>query len=379
MSDLAMNVEQLKYQIGITLIKGVGRFTAKNLIAYLGSAEAVFHENQKALAKIPGIGEVISTEIINQAQLVLPRAEQEIEFIIKNKIRTNYFADKDYPYRLKECPDAPIILYSKGNCELNNAKFIGIVGTRNATEYGKELCCKLIADVAQNMPNAVIVSGLAYGVDICAHKAALDAGLSTIGAIGHGLDRIYPATHRSTAVKMLVNGGLVTEYMSGTNPDRQNFVQRNRIIAGLCDASIVVESAAKGGALITAELANDYNRDVFAFPGRIGDEYSAGCNMLIKSNKATLIESANDLMKCMNWDIAAPDKDKNIQVSLFPDLSDEEQEVVSLLRKYPDGVQVNELAILLNKPFSKVSSQMLEMEFKGLLKCLPGGIYKILK
>jgi DNA processing protein len=178
---------------------------------------------------------------------------------------------------------------------------------------------------------------------------------------------------------MLVNGGLVTEYMSGTNPDRQNFVQRNRIIAGLCDASIVVESAAKGGALITAELANDYNRDVFAFPGRIGDEYSAGCNMLIKSNKATLIESANDLMKCMNWDIAAPDKDKNIQVSLFPDLSDEEQEVVSLLRKYPDGVQVNELAILLNKPFSKVSSQMLEMEFKGLLKCLPGGIYKILK
>ena len=311
--------------------------------------------------------------------MVLPRAEQEIEFIIKNKIRTNYFADKDYPYRLKECPDAPIILYSKGNCELNNAKFIGIVGTRNATEYGKELCCKLIADIAQNMPNAVIVSGLAYGVDICAHKAALDAGLPTIGAIGHGLDRIYPATHRSTAVKMLVNGGLVTEYMSGTNPDRQNFVQRNRIIAGLCDASIVVESAAKGGALITAELANDYNRDVFAFPGRIGDEYSAGCNMLIKSNKATLIESANDLMKCMNWDIAAPDKDKNIQVSLFPDLSDEEQEVVSLLRKYPDGVQVNELAILLNKPFSKVSSQMLEMEFKGLLKCLPGGIYKILK
>ena len=229
------------------------------------------------------------------------------------------------------------------------------------------------------LPNTIIVSGLAYGVDICAHKAALEVGLPTFAVIGHGLDRIYPAAHRPTAVKMLQNGALITEYLSGTNPDRQNFVQRNRIIAGLCDATVVVESAARGGALITAELANDYNRDVFAFPGRVNDIWSAGCNALIKNNKASLIESADDILRFMNWEKQNSGSASNIQTSLFLDLSDEEQSIVSILRQNTEGIQLNELAIQLEKPVSKISSMLLEMEFKGIVKCLPGNLYRIVK
>ena len=229
------------------------------------------------------------------------------------------------------------------------------------------------------MPNAIILSGLAYGVDISAHKASLEFGLPTIGVVGHGLDRIYPAVHRSVAVKMIENGMLLTEYLSRTNPDRQNFVQRNRIIAGMCDATVVVESAARGGALITAEIANDYNRDVFAFPGRVGDEWSAGCNALIKSNKASLIESADDILRFMNWERNTTSKTSNVQTALFLDLSNEEQSIVSLLRQNSDGLQLNELSIKLEKPISKISSLLLEMEFKGIVKCLPGNLYRIIK
>ena len=372
-----MNDETLKYKIGITLIKGVGNNLAKNLIAYIGSVEGVFREKQQNLAKIPGIGEIISHEIASQH--VLNRVEQELEFIRKNQIQTYYFTDRDYPYRLKECPDSPILIYSKGNCNLNDGKFIGIVGTRNATETGKENCKKLISDLSTYQPNTVIVSGLAYGVDVSAHKAALDSGLPTIGVIGHGLDRIYPALHRPIAVKMLENGALITEYLSQTNPDRQNFVQRNRIIAGLCDAIIVVESGIRGGALITAEIANDYNRDVFAFPGRITDQWSAGCNALIKNNKASLIESADDILQIMNWEKKNSTKTSNAQTALFLDLSDEEQGIISKLLQSPDGIQLNELAILFERPISKISSLLLEMEFKGLVKCLPGNLYKIVK
>jgi len=216
-------------------------------------------------------------------------------------------------------------------------------------------------------------------VDICAHKAALDAGLATVGVVGHGLDRIYPAAHRPTAVKMIQNGALLTEYLSLTNPDKQNFVQRNRIIAGLCDAIVVVESAARGGALITAEGANEYNRDVFAFPGRVTDEWSAGCNALIKNNKASLIESADDILRFMNWEKQATEATLNVQTSLFLDLSDEEQEIAAKLRQNTEGMQLNELSIQLEKPVSKISSMLLEMEFKGILKCLPGNVYKIIK
>lgn len=372
-----MNDVNLKYKIGITLIKGIGNNLAKNLIAYVGSVEGVFHETQAALAKIPGIGDVLSSEIV--AQNVLARAQEEIEFIEKNKIHTYYYTDRDYPFRLKECADSPLMIFSKGNCDFNNGKFVGIVGTRNATETGKENCRKLIADLASTQPNTIIVSGLAYGVDICAHKAALDYGLPTIGVVGHGLDRIYPAAHRPTAVKMMPNGALVTEYLSQTNPDRPNFVQRNRIIAGMSDALVVVESADRGGSLITAEIANDYNRDVFAFPGRVNDEWSAGCNALIKNNKASLIESAEDLCKFMSWEKQDVAGNQTVQTTMFLDLSDEEHEVVATLRQYSDGVQMNELAAMMAKPSSKISAMLLQMEFKGVVRCLPGGVYRIVK
>jgi len=373
--------ENLKYKIGITLIKGIGCNLSKSLIAYVGSVEGVFKEKQQNLAKIPGIGEILSREIVTQinSQGILRRAEQEIEFILKNKILTTYFTDRDYPYRLKECPDSPIMIYSKGPCSLNDGKFVGIVGTRNATETGKENCKKLISDLARVLPNTVIVSGLAYGIDICAHKTALESGLPTIGVIGHGLDRMYPEVHRPVAVKMVQDGALLTEYLSQTNPDKQNFVQRNRIIAGLCDAIVVVESGIKGGALITAEIANEYNRDVFAFPGRVTDEWSAGCNALIKNNKASLIESSDDILRFMNWEKQNSTKAPNVQTALFLDLSDEEKEIITTLRQNPDGIQFNELAIQLEKPISKTSSLLLDMEFKGLVRCLPGNVYRIVK
>ena len=373
--------ENLKYKIGITLIKGIGCNLSKSLIAYVGSVEGDFKEKQQNLAKIPGIGEILSREIVTQinSQGILRRAEQEIEFILKNKILTTYFTDRDYPYRLKECPDSPIMIYSKGPCSLNDGKFVGIVGTRNATETGKENCKKLISDLARVLPNTVIVSGLAYGIDICAHKTALESGLPTIGVIGHGLDRMYPEVHRPVAVKMVQDGALLTEYLSQTNPDKQNFVQRNRIIAGLCDAIVVVESGIKGGALITAEIANEYNRDVFAFPGRVTDEWSAGCNALIKNNKASLIESSDDILRFMNWEKQNSTKAPNVQTALFLDLSDEEKEIITTLRQNPDGIQFNELAIQLEKPISKTSSLLLDMEFKGLVRCLPGNVYRIVK
>ena len=373
-----MNDDLLKYQIGITLIKGIGPNLAKNLIAYLGGVEAVFKEKKQNLAKIPGIGGVLSNEISSQD--VMKRAEEEIAFILKNKIETLFFTHKSYPYRLKECADSPIMLYQKGSISLNEGKFIGIVGTRKATDSGKDICKNLITELASKVPNITIASGLAYGVDICAHKASVDSNIATLGVLGHGLDRIYPAIHRPTAVKMIQNGGLLTEYMSGTNPDKQNFVQRNRIIAGLCDALIVIESGRRGGALITAELANDYNRDVFAVPGRIGDEYSAGCNLLIKQNKASLIESADDLIRFMSWEVSPSSDTRNtVQQVLFQDLSEEEQTVIANLRQFPDGINVNDLTVQLNKPFNKLSSLLLKMEFKGLVKCLPGGIYKVIK
>ncbi len=370
--------DSLKYKIGITRIKGIGPNLAKLLIAYLGSPEAVFYEKRQTFEKIPGIGNILSSEIISRRDEALKIAEKEIDFIIKNKLCFYYYADIEYPFRLKECIDSPLILYGKGNLELNNGKFIGIVGTRKVTDTGKENCINLISDIAQNLPDVTIVSGLAYGVDICAHKAAVDYGLATIGVLAHDLGRIYPAVHSSVAHKMLDRGGLLTELHSGTMPDKPNFVQRNRIIAGMCDALIVIESNEKGGALITANLANNYNRDVFAFPGRVKDIASKGCNALIKQNKGALIESGKDLLQFMNWDKQKKNSPAK-QTALFIDLSEEEQQLLSILRQYPDGIQTNELAALLSKPFSKISSLLLEMEFKNVVKSLPGNVYKIIK
>lgn len=368
-----MKPEQLKYGIALTLIDGIGNNLAKNLIAFLGNEEAVFREKPGTLAKIPGIGTKLARRIAQQKH-VLKRAEEEVGYILKHNIRCYYYAGKDYPFRLKECPDAPLILYTKSACGLNDARIIGVVGTRNATEYGRSVCRNFISSLT-SVPNLVIVSGLAYGIDICAHKSALESDIPTLGVIAHGLDRIYPPAHRTVASGMCEKGGLVTEYISGTNPDRQNFVQRNRIIAGLSDAIVVIESACKGGALITAGFANDYNRDVFAFPGRMDDEWSRGCNMLIKNNRAGLIESAEDMLKMMGWEKGQVQKTMP-RLDLFTELTEEEMKVFTCLRTYPDGIHVNLLAVTLAFPYSKLTAVLLEMEFKMYVKSLPGNVYK---
>lgn len=371
-----MNEQTLFYAIALTQTKGVGPNLAKNLIAYLGSPEAIFKEKTNVLCKIPGIGNSLAKNIKEKS--VFDIAENEIRFIEKNKISPIFFTEKKYPFRLKECSDSPILLYTKGTVDLNSHKYISIVGTRNATVYGKNTCEQIICDLKKYAQNFSIISGFAYGIDICAHRSALENNISTLAVLAHGLDRYYPAVHKNTASKILTteHSGFVTEYISNTTPEKQNFVQRNRIIAGLSDAVIVIESGLKGGSLITAELACSYNRDVFAIPGKIGDKYSAGCNNLIKQNKAALIESAADLLQYMNWDIE--NKHACLQSSLFVELTESEKQILSVLSNHSEGIHINELSINLNKPYSAVSSLLLEMEFKGLLACLPGGVYRLI-
>jgi DNA processing protein len=361
-----------KYEIALSLVNGIGHIKARTLIAYCGSAEAIFKENRQNLLKIPDIGEYCVKYILSQRE-VLDRAEEEIEFIRKNDITTFFYLDDSYPKRLKHCEDSPIIIYFKGKCDFNNQKVISIVGTRNATDYGKSFCRSFIEELSRHQ--LLIISGLAYGIDISAHKEAISNNLSTVGVLGHGLDRIYPGVHRSTAEKMLQNGGLITEFISNTKPDRENFPMRNRIIAGLSDAVIVVEAAETGGALITADIANSYNRDVFALPGRINDEYSSGCNKLIKINKAALIQSAKDLVYIMGWE-AEPEKKAAVQKQLFVELTREEEKIIAILKADPE-TGIDMLAIQAEMSMSKLSAVLLNLEFKGIVKCLPGKRYKL--
>jgi len=371
--SLQMNESKLKYQIGLTLIKGVGAFTAKKLIAALGDEEAVFRTPKHILESIPGIGNTLST-MITQSD-VLGRAEREIDFILKNNITAHFYTDKSYSYRLRECYDSPIVLYQKGDIDLNDKKFLGIVGTRKMTTYGKSLCEKIIAELAERHPELIVVSGLAYGVDICAHKKSLETNLRTIGVVGHGLDQLYPATHRQIAEKMLTHGGIVSEYVSGTTIDRNNFVARNRIIAGLCDVVLIVESGEQGGALLTAEFANSYNRDVCAIQGRANDLYSIGCNNLIKKNKAAMVDCATDIELLMNWEKKG-NKREPVQTSLFLELSPNEQTIIESLQKEKQ-MHIDFIAHTLQTPVNITSAILLDMEFKGLIRCQPGGIYTI--
>lgn len=361
----------LKYQIGITLIPGVGDVNGKKLISYCGSAEAVFKEKKKALLKIPGIGELTVNSIVSQN--VLERAEEEVAFIEKYRIKTFFFNDKDYPKRLKHCIDSPIMLYYKGNADLNSDKIISLVGTRRATEYGKEICSKIIEELSHL--KVIVVSGLAYGIDAKAHQAALQFGLETVGVLAHGLDRIYPYAHKSMAEKMINSGGLLTDFLSKTSPDRENFPKRNRIIAGISDALVVVESAIKGGALITANIANSYNRDVFAFPGKITDKFSEGCNYLIKTNKAALIQSAKDIEYIMLWEEKS--KTSTFQHKLFEELSPEEDMIIKILQEKGE-VSVDYIVLQSQLSNSKIAAILLNLEFKGMVKSLPGKMYKCL-
>jgi DNA processing protein len=367
--------QDLLYQIGITLVKGIGNITARQVIETLGDVSLLFKEKKHLLEHIPGISRKIIAEIHHPE--ILQRAEKEILFIEKNKIIPLFIKNDNYPQRFKECVDAPVLLYFRGNADLNTEKIISLVGTRNASSYGREVTEKLLHDLAAVYPEALIVSGLAYGIDICSHKAALKNNLPTIGVLAHGLDRIYPHVHRNVAVEMIEQGGLLTDFMSETNPDRQNFVKRNRIIAGISDCTIVIESAEKGGALITANIADSYNKDVFAVPGKITDAYSSGCNALIKYKKAALITCAEDIFREMCWDKENENKKPAVQKNLFIELTSEEQALVDLLSK-TESMQLNIMCIELNLPAGKLASLLFELEMKGMVRCMPGGLYRLI-
>ncbi len=365
--------EKSLYQIALTHISGVGVALARNLLQIVGDEEQIFKESARTLLTIPGISTRLVSEIRNKE--VLLKAEKELMFVSKNNLQMLFFTSANYPERLTHCIDAPILLYLKGDSNLNYKKVVSIVGTRNATRQGVEACNQFVKDLAAKFSDLLIVSGLAYGIDICAHRAALENGVPTVAVLAHGLDKIYPSVHRKTAIEMLDEGALVTEFPSKTDPERFNFVRRNRIVAGLSDALVVIESAERGGSLITAEIANSYYREVFAIPGRITDTFSIGCNRLISTNRAILLQDVDSFVNHMGWDASARPQVK--QKELFLQLTEMEEKVFDALNK-TDSIHVNMLAIELNIPVSELFFTLLELEMKSVVKPLPGGVYKLL-
>lgn len=369
--------DSVAFKIAIKLIPGIGDITIRKLVAYCGSLEAVFKEKKTHLIKIPGISEILATNIINTAndKTIWDRVEKELKFCERYRINIISFTDSNYPYRLSQCEDAPATIFTLGNIDYNATYMLSVVGTRRATNYGKAFCENMIKEFAQKQLNVTIVSGLAFGIDICAHKSAIENNLPTIAVLAHGLDVIYPAQHKKYVKKILENGGLLTEFISETKLDKHNFVKRNRVVAALSDATLVVESKKDGGAMITANLAFDYNRDVLALPGRIYDDFSEGPNYLIKTNKATMVENVDDICKTLGWEInrksTIPDS-----LPIIYELSDEEQKIVSILKEQGD-TSIDILAIKANMPVSKVSVLLLNLEFNGIVDTLPGKIYTL--
>ncbi len=361
----------LHYQIALTLLPDIGAITAKKLVAYCGGVEAIFKESSRSLGKIPGISKRVINSIRNHQEMKL--AEQEVEFITKNNIQAIFFLDDNYPNRLKHCADSPLLLYFKGNVNFNAQQVLSVVGTRQASEYGLEICENILSEFSGS--DTLIVSGLAYGIDTCSHRAALKYHLPTVGVLGHGLDRIYPQQNKKYADQMQQNGGILTEFRQGTIPDRVNFPQRNRIVAGMADATLVVESKKRGGSLITAHLAFDYNRDVLAIPGRPADTNSIGCNYLIQKNIAQLINSADDIKKLLNWE-----KETVIgttQKQLFVDLNDNERIILDNMEINKNNA-IDTISIESGLSMSKTAAILLSLEFKGLVKTLPGKRYKLI-
>ena len=356
---------KLIFPIGLSLISGVGPITAKKIISYCGGVEAVFNEKRSNLLKIPQIGVKLADEISRQSVLI--RAEQEINFMLKNGIDATTYLDKNYPYRLKECIDSPILLYSKGKVDWNQQKVISIVGNRSSTQQGKEICEKLINDLSEH--NVLVVSGLAYGIDALAHKYSIKNNLSTVAFLAHGLDKIYPSSNYNLAKSMLESGGWISEFISNTKLSRENFVRRNRIVAGISDATVVVESKQKGGAMITAKLSNDYSREVFAFPGRPNDECSVGCNHLIKTNQAHLCQSVNDFAYHLNWN--KNHSSNQIQMSLF---NDEEQLIIDLLKENSE-MHVDKILSATNFDYGKMAILLTNLELKNVIYSKPGKVF----
>lgn len=370
-----MDRTELLNLIALQHIPGVGSITAKRLLEQVGSATPLFEHRTELPSIIPGVQPALVKAL--DCPSALQRAEREIEFIERHNITCLGYHDEGYPTRLRECDDAPTLLFYRGSTTLNPRRVISIVGTRKCTDYGRDLCENFVRDLSAMFPDMLVVSGLAYGIDICAHRAAIKEGLPTVGVLAHGLDRIYPAAHRNTAAQMTTCGGLLTEYMSHTEPERSNFLQRNRIVAGMADATIVVESAAKGGALVTANIANSYGRDCFAFPGRTTDLASAGCHRLIRHNQAALITSAEEFIEAMMWETAQDKKPKATQQTLFPELSEEESCIVQAIERYPDGATINTLVIDTRLAVHRISALLFELELRNVVRPLAGSRYKL--
>lgn len=362
--------KELLSLIALSMTPHVGPVTAKELIKNIGSAKEVLLSSESKLMRVAGVGPSIAREI--KQNNLLSRAEQELKFIEKHHIDVYAFYEEMYPNRLKRCSDAPVLLYSKGNAKFDMKHAIAMVGSRLATDYGRGICKEFIQEIKAYNP--IIISGLAYGIDICAHKEALYAGLQTIAVVGHGLDRIYPDSHRQIAMDIIEQGALITEFHSGVKPDRENFPARNRIIAGLSDAVIVVEAREQGGALITAEMANSYNRDVFAFPGRIHDLQSKGCNNLIKNNIAQVLCNGRELIEALSWDEVTP---ANIQRKMFINLTEEENSIVQFLIRQNMHTHFDDLLNYFEWKSSKMASILLQLEFSGIVKALPGKMYRL--
>lgn len=365
-----MNTD-LIYQLALTQVPYIGNVQAKLLAEEFGTAEAIFKAKKSTLEKIEGIGEVRASSI--KKFDAFNDQEDEIKFIEKYKIKPLFLTADDYPKRLLHCYDPPTLLFYRGSANLNTSKIISIIGTRSNSDYGKMMTEKILASLAPHQP--LVVSGLAYGIDAIAHKQSLKQQLPTVAVLAHGLDKIYPSQHTALAKEMIAEGGgILTEFRKDTKPDRHNFPERNRIVAGMCDATIVIETGIKGGSMITANLAYSYNRDVFAIPGKTTDSKSEGCNYLIQSNKAVLIRSGEDIIEQMNWE--EKQKKKTIQKQLFVDLTEDEKMIAQLLQKQ-EQMHIDEINLQSNINSSAVSAALLMMEMNGLVKSLPGKIYKL--
>ena len=364
---------ELLHQLALTLVPNIGDVQAKILIQHFGEVSAIFKAKTSALEKIEGIGSVRAKSIKEFDDFHI--AEKEQEFIEKYKIKTFFLTDKDYPKRLLNCYDSPTLLFYKGTADLNASKIVAIVGTRTNTEYGKQFTEKLVKDLSEL--NITIISGLAFGIDAMAHKAALKHGLPTVGVVGHGLDKIYPSENSSLAKEMIKEeGGILSEFFSGTKPDKHNFPLRNRIVAGISDATVIVETNIKGGSMITGNLANAYNRDVFAVPGRTTDTKSSGCNHLIKYNKAILLTDADELLELMGWKEKSKTKTKK-QKELFIELTPEEKQVVQLLQA-KETVSIDEINLSIGLSSSTIAAAILNLELQNIVASLPGKMYKLL-
>lgn len=361
----------LLHQMALSQVPGIGPVLAKNLIAYCGGAEGVFHESEAKLIKIPGIGLHAAREINSFSNF--DELHKEFEFMEKNDVQATFFTDTLYPYRLKQIPDAPILIYHKGCVDLNAKKAIAVIGTRKCSDHSKAYVNTLLDGLLEFNP--LIISGLAYGVDAVAHRSALKLGLDTVGVLGHGLDRVYPGQHTSLANRMVEQGGLLTEFKSHTNPDRENFPKRNRIVAGLSDAVLVVETPEKGGSMITANLAFGYDREVMALPGRAGEASFGGCNSLIKTNRAHLVETADDIATILNWDLER--KDKPAQIKMPLNLSSEEQTIFDAL-KGKGQLHIDLLCQTTQISASKLAIRLLELEFQNVVRSLPGKRYELI-